>query len=134
MARRHQHPTTNLWEVWQNLAPFSGRPICGAVEARLTKVVNWQSSISPIVVFSLPPAVPLLACYGSIITQSNSAESVILSVGGAESMMLSVHAESIILSASPSESMILSVLPAESMILSVPLADATRKHYLGTAP
>jgi hypothetical protein len=45
-------------EVWQNLAIFGGTPIGGAVEALLTKVVNWQSSVLPIVVFfvALPRA------------------------------------------------------------------------------
>jgi hypothetical protein len=55
-ARRHQRPTNNLLEVWQNSAIFSGRPIGGAIEALLTKVVNQRSSVSPIVVFLLPPA------------------------------------------------------------------------------
>jgi hypothetical protein len=40
-ARRRQCPTNNLLEVWQNSAIFSGRLIGGAVEALLTKVVNW---------------------------------------------------------------------------------------------
>jgi hypothetical protein len=50
-------------EVWQNLAIFGGRPISGAVEALLTKDVNWRSLVSPIVVFFVapPPAAPLLA-------------------------------------------------------------------------
>jgi hypothetical protein len=48
-------------EVWQNLAIFGGRPIGGAVEALLNKVINRKSSVSPIVVFLLPPATPLLA-------------------------------------------------------------------------
>jgi hypothetical protein len=39
-ARQHQRPTNNLLEVWQNSAPFSGRPIGIAVEALLTKVIN----------------------------------------------------------------------------------------------
>ncbi len=30
-ARRHQRPTNNLLEVWQNPAPFGGRPIGAAV-------------------------------------------------------------------------------------------------------
>jgi hypothetical protein len=47
--------------VWQNLAPFSGRPISGAVEALLTKVINTQSSVSPIVVFFVAVAVSMLA-------------------------------------------------------------------------
>ncbi len=53
-------PLTIL-EVWQNLAIFGGRPIGGAVEALLNKVINRKSSVSPIVVFLLPPATPLLA-------------------------------------------------------------------------
>jgi hypothetical protein len=40
-----------MFEVWQNLAPFGGRPIGGAVEALLTKVINSQWSVSPIVGF-----------------------------------------------------------------------------------
>ncbi len=125
--------------MWQNLAPFGGRPISGTVEALLTKVVNQRLSVLPIVVFFVAPAAPLLlACYGSIITQSNGAESIILSASSAETVMLPAHAESIILSAGgaeriilsapPAESMILSGPPAESMILSVPPADATCKH------
>ncbi len=47
-ARRRQRPTNNLLEVWQNSAPFSGRPIGAAVEALLTIVVNWRSVLSPI--------------------------------------------------------------------------------------
>jgi hypothetical protein len=43
-AQRCQHPTNNLLEVWQNLAPFGGRPIGTAVEVLLTKVFNQQSS------------------------------------------------------------------------------------------
>jgi hypothetical protein len=46
-----------MLEVWQNLAPFGGRPIGGTVEALLTKVVNQQSSVSPIVVFFISVAV-----------------------------------------------------------------------------
>jgi hypothetical protein len=42
-AQWRQCPTNNLLEVWQNLAPFSGRPIGAAVEALLMIVVNWQS-------------------------------------------------------------------------------------------
>jgi hypothetical protein len=38
-ARRRQCPT-NIMLVWQNLASFGGRPISGAVEALLTKVIN----------------------------------------------------------------------------------------------
>jgi hypothetical protein len=40
-----------MFEVWQNLTPFGGRLIGAAVEALLTKVVNWQSSVLLIVVF-----------------------------------------------------------------------------------
>jgi hypothetical protein len=43
--------SNNMFEVWQNLAPFGGRTIRGAVEALLTKVVNWQSSVLLIIVF-----------------------------------------------------------------------------------
>jgi hypothetical protein len=61
-ARWHRHFTNNLLEVWQNSAPFGGRPIGGAVEALLTKVVNQRLLVSPIVVvFLLPPAALLLA-------------------------------------------------------------------------
>jgi hypothetical protein len=64
-ARPHQRPTNNLLEVWQNLDPFGGRPINGTVEALLTKVINWQSSVLPIVVFFVAPtcraAVSMLA-------------------------------------------------------------------------
>jgi hypothetical protein len=41
----------NIFEVWQNLAPFGSRPIGGVVKALLTQVVNWQYGQSPIVVF-----------------------------------------------------------------------------------
>jgi hypothetical protein len=41
-ARWRQHPINNMFEVWQNLAPFGSRPIGGAVEALLTKIINWQ--------------------------------------------------------------------------------------------
>jgi hypothetical protein len=40
-----------MWEVWQNLSPFGGRPIGTAVEVLLTKVVNQPLSVSPIVFF-----------------------------------------------------------------------------------
>jgi hypothetical protein len=46
-----------MFEVWQNLAPFGGRQIGGAVEALLTKVINRRSSVSPIVVFFVAAAV-----------------------------------------------------------------------------
>jgi hypothetical protein len=44
-AWRHPCFTKNLLEVWQNLAIFGGRPINGAIEALLTKVVihgQWR--------------------------------------------------------------------------------------------
>jgi hypothetical protein len=74
-----------MFKVWQNLAPSSGSLIGGAVEALLTKVVNWQLSVSKIVVLfvaermiliSVPPAESMipLAC----------AESIILLTGGAK--------------------------------------------------
>jgi hypothetical protein len=46
-----------MFKVWQNSAPFGGRPIGGAVEALLTKVFNRQLSVSPIVVFFIAAAV-----------------------------------------------------------------------------
>jgi hypothetical protein len=48
-----------MLEVWQNSAPFGGRPIGSAVEVLLTKVINWRSSVSLIVVFTV--AATLLA-------------------------------------------------------------------------
>jgi hypothetical protein len=54
-AQQHQCPTNNLLEVWQNLAPFGGRPIGGTVEALLTTVLNQQSSVLPIVVVFFAP-------------------------------------------------------------------------------
>jgi hypothetical protein len=39
-----------MLEVWQNSAPFGSRPIGGAVEVLLTKVVHWQLSVLLIVV------------------------------------------------------------------------------------
>jgi hypothetical protein len=48
-------------EVLQNSAIFGGRLIGGAFEALLTKVVNQQLSVSPIVIFLLIPTAPLLA-------------------------------------------------------------------------
>jgi hypothetical protein len=59
-ARRHQRPTNNLLEVWQNLAPFGSRPIGSAVEALLTKIVNWQLSVLPIVDFFVAAAVSVI--------------------------------------------------------------------------
>jgi hypothetical protein len=67
-VQRHQLRTINVLEVWQNSAPFGGRPIGGTVEVLLTKFVNWQSSVLPIIVF-------FVAADVSIITQPNSAES-----------------------------------------------------------
>jgi hypothetical protein len=48
-------------EVWQNLAPFRGRPIGGAFEALLTKFVNRQSSVSPIVFVVVAAAVSVIS-------------------------------------------------------------------------
>jgi hypothetical protein len=70
-----------MFEVWQNLAPFGGRQISGTVEVLLTKVVNWQLLVLPIVFF--------VAAAVSVRTQPNSTESIILSAGGTESMMFS---------------------------------------------
>jgi hypothetical protein len=53
-ARQHQRPTNNMFKVWQNSAPFGCRPIGGTVEALLTKFVNQQLSVLPIVIFLLP--------------------------------------------------------------------------------
>jgi hypothetical protein len=50
-ARQRRYPTNNMLEVWQNSAFFGGRPISGAVEALLTKVVNQWSSVLLIVIF-----------------------------------------------------------------------------------
>jgi hypothetical protein len=36
-----------MLEVWQNLAPFSGRPIGRVVEVLMTKVMILQSSVLP---------------------------------------------------------------------------------------
>jgi hypothetical protein len=48
-----------MFEVWENLAPFGGRPIGSAVEVLLTKVVNRQSLLLPIVVFLVAAAVSI---------------------------------------------------------------------------
>jgi hypothetical protein len=40
-----------MLEAWQNLASFGGRPIGGAVEALLTNIIYWQSSVLLIVIF-----------------------------------------------------------------------------------
>jgi hypothetical protein len=39
-----------MFEVWQNLALFGGRPIVGAVKVLLRKVINQLLSVLPIVV------------------------------------------------------------------------------------
>jgi hypothetical protein len=62
-----------MLEVWQNLSSFSGRPIGGAVEALLTKIVNWQLSVLPIVGF-------FVAAADIVMTQPKSTESIILCV------------------------------------------------------
>jgi hypothetical protein len=65
-----------MFEVWQNSTPyFGGRLIGGTIEALLTKVVDWQWSVLPIVVYFLATAV-------GIITRPSSTESIILSGGG----------------------------------------------------
>jgi hypothetical protein len=74
-AQRHQHPTNNMLEVWQNLAPFFGRPICSTVEVLLTKVINQQLSVLPIVVFFVAAAVSVIIPLNgteSIYSQSSS--------------------------------------------------------------
>jgi hypothetical protein len=43
------------------LGPFGGRPIGGAVEALLTKVVNRRLSVLPIVVIFVAAAVNVFA-------------------------------------------------------------------------
>jgi hypothetical protein len=48
-------PHYNLLEVWQNLAPFGSRPIDSTIEALLTKVVNWRSSVLLIVEYFVSP-------------------------------------------------------------------------------
>jgi hypothetical protein len=60
-----------MFEVWQNLAPFGGRPISGAVEALLTKVVYQQLSLLLIVFSFIAAAVSMMTC-------PNSAESSLL--------------------------------------------------------
>jgi hypothetical protein len=44
-----------MLEVLQNLAIFGGRPIGRAVEVLLTQVIDWQSSVLPIVVSFVAP-------------------------------------------------------------------------------
>jgi hypothetical protein len=46
-----------MLKVWQNLAPFGGRLIGGAVEVLLTKLANLQLSVLLIVVFFVAAAV-----------------------------------------------------------------------------
>jgi hypothetical protein len=53
-----------MFKVWQNLAPFGGRPIGSAVEALLTKVVYQQLSVLLIVAF-------FIATADIVITQPN---------------------------------------------------------------
>ncbi len=43
-TRRCWHLTNKMMEVWQNLAPFSSRPIGATVEELLIKVLNRLSS------------------------------------------------------------------------------------------
>jgi hypothetical protein len=45
-----------MFKVWQNPTIFAGRPAGAAVEALLIKVVNWQLSVSAIVVFLVAAA------------------------------------------------------------------------------
>jgi hypothetical protein len=61
-----------MFKVWQNLAPFGSRPIRGAIEALMTKFVNWQSSVLLIVVV-------FVTADNSVMTP-NRTESIILSV------------------------------------------------------
>jgi hypothetical protein len=42
-----------MFKVWQNLAPFGGRLISGAVEALSTKLVNRRLSVLLIVIFCI---------------------------------------------------------------------------------
>jgi hypothetical protein len=49
-----------MFEVWQNWAIFGGRPIGATVEALLTKVVNWQLSVLPNVVFFVAAAFSII--------------------------------------------------------------------------
>jgi hypothetical protein len=61
-ARRHQRLTNNLLEVWQNSAIFGGRPIGGAIEALLTKVVTGNCQYCQLLFFCCPPSALLLMC------------------------------------------------------------------------
>jgi hypothetical protein len=56
-TRKHQHPTNDMLEVWQNSASFGRRLVGSAIEALLTKVVHWRSSVLLIVVFLVATAV-----------------------------------------------------------------------------
>jgi hypothetical protein len=114
--------------VWQNLAPFGGRLIGGAVEALWIKVVNRRLSVLPIVVFFVAPRRTAV----SVITHPNSAESIILSASGTESIMLSALLLRVSILSAPAESIIVSAPPAETMILSALPTDTTLKHT-GTA-
>jgi hypothetical protein len=49
-----------MFEVWQNLALFGGRPVGSAVEALLNKVINGQLSVLPIVVVFVATAVSIV--------------------------------------------------------------------------
>jgi hypothetical protein len=60
-----------MFEVWQNLAPFVGRPIGSIIEALLTNFFYQQLSVLLIVGFFVATTVS--------ITISNGAESIILS-------------------------------------------------------
>jgi hypothetical protein len=71
-AQRRQRPTKTTLEVWQNSAPFGGRPIGGAVEALLTKFINRRLSVLLIIVYFVAATV-------SVITRPTGAESMILS-------------------------------------------------------
>jgi hypothetical protein len=46
-----------MLEVWQNSASFGDRPIGSAVEVLMTKIIIWQLSVLPIVVFFVDTAV-----------------------------------------------------------------------------
>ncbi len=48
-----------VWQ-WQNLSPFGGRLIGDTVEVLLTKVVNWQLSVSLVVAFFIATAVSII--------------------------------------------------------------------------
>jgi hypothetical protein len=85
-------------EVWQNLAPFSSRPIGVAVEVLLTKVVNWQSSVLPIVVCFVSVTVTSISRPNGY-SQRDALRVLFISALPTESLILSARAESILLSA-----------------------------------